>query len=306
MTTIYTKEGLYAWFIEDGYLWDWLVTAIFLIISFFVPLKAVKPVTRFYLNNDPTLSYPYSENTISGTVLYILVLLLPAVVFCTCGLVRRSFHDWHHSLLAGIEAYAVATAWKRWMNLVGVYRPSWLSILATNDHSEIDGGNQSYPSGHSAYMFSTMTVVSLFLIGKLGVMSSPTKGQFPLALVCLIPVALATFVAVTRIYDYKHAPADVNAGCFIGFLSGAFAYFLNYPSLLDSQSREPNCRAWTTSGWDVVRSIKSCHLKSLETGQQLGEIGRQGLVETVNSSVNNEDPEFLCRARSARSGRQGV
>jgi hypothetical protein len=94
MTTLLSKDGIYAWFIEDGYLWDWLVTAILLIIDFFVPSTAVKPVARFYLADDPTLSYPYHENTISGTVLYILVLLFPAAVFSLCGLIRRSFHDW--------------------------------------------------------------------------------------------------------------------------------------------------------------------------------------------------------------------
>jgi hypothetical protein len=39
-----------------------------------------------------------------------------------------------------------------------------------------------------------------------------SQGQFLLALLSLAPVVMATFVAVTRIYDHKHAPADVNAG----------------------------------------------------------------------------------------------
>ncbi len=32
------------------------------------------------------------------------------------------------------------------------------------------------------------------------------------SVLAVAPIALALFVAVSRIADYKHAPADVNAG----------------------------------------------------------------------------------------------
>lgn len=33
----------------------------------------------------------------------------------------------------------------------------------------------SYPSGHSAYMFFSMTIVFLYLVGKLDLMHSPSQ-----------------------------------------------------------------------------------------------------------------------------------
>ena len=45
----------------------------------------------------------------------------------------------------------------------------------------------------------------------------------------MAPIGLATIVAISRVVDYRHDFADVNAGAFIGILSGTFAYFLNYP-----------------------------------------------------------------------------
>ena len=76
---------------------------------------------------------------------------------------------------------------------------------------------------------------------------------------------LATFVAVTRIYDYKHAPADVNAGCFIGIFSGLFAYLLNFPSILSLSSPLPKTRTFTTQGLNaIVPSQKANSPSALE------------------------------------------
>ena len=55
------------------------------------------------------------------------------------------------------------------------------------------------------------------------------RGAFPLTLVCLAPIVLATVVAVSRPYDYRHHFSDINAGMFVGLSTGMFAYLLNYP-----------------------------------------------------------------------------
>lgn len=60
----------------------------------------------------------------------------------------------HHGLLSLLEAFALTFGWKRWMNLVGVYRPNWLAAYNSGTASEMESSRLSYPSGHSAYMFS--------------------------------------------------------------------------------------------------------------------------------------------------------
>ncbi|KAG1656823.1 hypothetical protein FOA52_008457 [Chlamydomonas sp. UWO 241] len=145
----------------------------------------------------------------------------------------------------------------RWMNLVGVYRPNWIASAATGIASDASSARLSYPSGHAAYMFSSMTVVSLFLLGHFRVLSRPQPGQFALAVMCLVPIMLATFVAVSRVYDYKHATSDINAGCFVGLASGLFAYSLNYHSLGCVASHLPRARVWSTVGLSGVRAPPS-------------------------------------------------
>ncbi|GFR51605.1 hypothetical protein Agub_g14029 [Astrephomene gubernaculifera] len=239
---------LFHFFLIEGYLWDWLTAGAAIAVNLVVPAKALDPLSRYYETTDPTLSYPYRDSSVPTYVLYILVFALPAVVFAVTATIksfkrrRESFVDWHHAALSIAEGFALTTGFKRWTNLVGRLRPNWLASLKLKDPAEVDDARLSYPSGHSAYMFFSMTVVSLYLLGKLEVMHRPSQPLFLKCILAVGPLALATFVAVSRIADYKHHPSDVNAGCFIGTLCGAFAYFLNYPSLFDSASAHPKRR----------------------------------------------------------------
>ncbi|MEW5306943.1 MAG: hypothetical protein WDW36_009371 [Sanguina aurantia] len=214
-----------------------------IIINATIPFGAIKPRHRYFSTLDPDISYPDNGSTISGTVLFILVFVLPAVVITGVTLSQRAWVDWHHAILCYAEAFGLASGWKRWMNLVGVLRPHWLATLATGEDSKIQDGRQSYPSGHSAYMFFSMTLLTLFAFGRTRILVGPSKGHFAKALLCLTPIVLATYVAMTRIADYQHHPADVNAGCVIGILSGAFAYTLNYHSPLGERSGVPKTRS---------------------------------------------------------------
>ncbi|GIL67505.1 hypothetical protein Vafri_20865 [Volvox africanus] len=243
---MFIKTGsLLHFFIVEGYLWDWLTAAAGIVVNLLVPAKALTPLERFYNKTDTTLSYPLRSSSVPSSALYVLVFVLPAVVFMVAAAVGRSgsgLVDWHHAALSIAEGFALATGFKRWTNLVGVLRPNWLAALLTNDHAEVEDARLAYPSGHSAYMFFSMTIVSLYILGKLELLSRPSQLLFLKSVLAVAPMALALFVAVSRIADYKHSPADVNAGCFIGIVCGSFAYFLNYPSLLSPGSGLPKRR----------------------------------------------------------------
>ncbi|KAG2425484.1 hypothetical protein HXX76_013693 [Chlamydomonas incerta] len=239
-------------FVYEGYLWDWLTAGAAIVINLVVPAQ-IDPLNRFYLPNDPTLSYPIEDSSVPTSALYVLVFVLPAVVFAVAAWFKRwtvpswAFVDWHHAALSIAEGFAFTTGFKRWINLVGRYRPNWLATLQAGDQGEIDDARLSYPSGHSAYMFFAMTIVSLYLVGKTELLHRPSQLLFLKSICAMAPMALAAFVAVSRIADYKHAPSDVNAGCFIGFVCGVFAYFLNYPSLFDAASSLPKRRGSAVS-----------------------------------------------------------
>jgi hypothetical protein len=52
----------YRWLISAGYIWDWLLAAVLVVINFFVPGVLIPAVDRMYFPDDPTLRYPSVES----------------------------------------------------------------------------------------------------------------------------------------------------------------------------------------------------------------------------------------------------
>lgn len=50
-----------------------------------------------------------------------------------------------------------------------------MANVALGIKSEISDARFAYPSGHSAYMFFSMTIVSLYIMGKLHLLSRPSQ-----------------------------------------------------------------------------------------------------------------------------------
>jgi membrane-associated phospholipid phosphatase len=46
------------------------------------------------------------------------------------------------------------------------------------------------------------------------------------SILCLLPLALALFIASSRVVDNKHFPADVVAGSVLGFSIARYFHFL--------------------------------------------------------------------------------
>jgi membrane-associated phospholipid phosphatase len=140
---------------------------------------------------------------------------------------------------------------------VGYLRPVFYSLCQPSDNYEYctqgeSTGNlrMSFPSGHASWAFAALTLLHLYLEQCLGVSSVSnfvTKKETTIrhgsaqrivlqqpenvvryrfaSVLCLIPMALATFIAVSRVADNKHFPADVVAGSALGF--GVARYFHN-------------------------------------------------------------------------------
>jgi hypothetical protein len=81
-------------FISEGYLYDWLLALVLILINFTVPNVLLPPVERAYSPNDPSLSYPNAYVPLTESQKYVLVFLLPAVIAGVAQLWYRSLLDW--------------------------------------------------------------------------------------------------------------------------------------------------------------------------------------------------------------------
>ncbi|GBF89334.1 hypothetical protein Rsub_02211 [Raphidocelis subcapitata] len=242
------REVAVRHFVRDGYLYDWLLAIALIVVNFTIPGPVIKPLRRAYVPGDPSLSYPSVHVPLTENQKFWIEFATPAVVGAAAQFLRFGVAagdralDWHHLMLSTLEAFAVESSFKKWMNLVGRLRPDWFARLATHDPSTIDEGRYSYPSGHAAEFFAVFTVLTLWLCSRTRLFVSPRPGHFAVAVLCLLPLGLAAFITMSRLAGYKHDFSDVNCGMAIGLLSGAFAFALNYPSPLDAACGAPRRR----------------------------------------------------------------
>jgi len=102
---------------------------------------------------------------------------------------------------------------------------------------------KSFPSGHSSTSFCGLTLLTLYLHSRFGLPSvqrrqltetnSNASGMLPrvtiyrfISIFSLAPMALAIFIAASRVVDNKHWPADVLAGALLGASVSNFVHGL--------------------------------------------------------------------------------
>ncbi|KAG6825501.1 hypothetical protein H0H92_003488, partial [Tricholoma furcatifolium] len=106
------------------------------------------------------------------------------------------------------------------------------------DEYVILSGRKSFPSGHSSTAFSGMTVLSLWAAGMTAAwcfsVSAPPRsilasklGKFCLT---LLPLCWASFVAISRIQDYRHHKEDVIVGSLLGIMAATVSYLIFWPN----------------------------------------------------------------------------
>ncbi|KAF6265403.1 phosphatidic acid phosphatase type 2/haloperoxidase [Scenedesmus sp. NREL 46B-D3] len=220
------------WLLLAGYIWDWLLAVTLIIVNFTIPGEVIPPLERMWFPNDPTLSYPPTRSWLSERGKFPVEFGIPLLVTALAQVHSRSLLDWHHFALALIEAFAIESSFKKWMNLVGKPRPDWYARVATGDPAVMRDGRTSYPSGHAAETFMAFGLLSLYLMAKLKLFTRQSQGHFAKVMLCLLPLGFAAFITMSRVAAYKHDFADVNAGMLIGLCSGVLAYLINYKNPL--------------------------------------------------------------------------
>ncbi|KAI0255902.1 lipid phosphate phosphatase 1 [Lactifluus subvellereus] len=243
-------DGSFYWF-DGSYFVDWTVVLAFFFLSLFIQTQPI--FERDFSPNDPLIQHPHTSEQIPSSINNMIAAAVPVVLAVFIGGYRNSAHEIHHGLLATTAGSALCRLITETLkNRVGRLRPDFLARCqwdplqhaCTGDVNKILDGRKSFPSGHSSTAFVGMTFTALFLAGKTAALCfsiSPPPVSFlrsRLARLCLVlsPFAFSTWIAITRIEDYRHHKEDVIVGGLIGIFSGTICYLPYWPNPFSAAS----------------------------------------------------------------------
>ncbi|OJT06736.1 Lipid phosphate phosphatase 2, partial [Trametes pubescens] len=209
-------------------------------------IKEIQPYERDFSTKDPLIDHKHRHNQIGGGWNWIFAFFLPVAITVAIGAIRRSPIDIHHSVLGfyttGGLTYLLTEFLK---NRVGRLRPDFLDRCKWNKElkactgklDSILDGRRSFPSGHSSIAFAGMMFLSLWIAGATGawrltepVPSGFHRSKFGRVFLSLVPLVFATWVAVSRVEDYRHHKEDVIVGSLLGSTCATICYLIYFPS----------------------------------------------------------------------------
>lgn len=171
--------------------------------------------------------------TVSDWLAVVLFILLPVLILVSVGGFRPTAPrgDLHASLC--FFFMAVGLSWFL-TDMIKIYtsqlRPNFYEMCNFNKEAlacETESAHlmvesrRSFPSGHASLAFSSMSVLALYFVGKVGIQrrvqyKRPTLRQRVTYLLSFVPMLVAFFVAASRVHDFWHHPADIVTGAAIG------------------------------------------------------------------------------------------
>ncbi|KAH9832594.1 lipid phosphate phosphatase 1 [Rhodofomes roseus] len=237
-------EDAFDW-LDRSYITDWVVATGAWFIAW--NIKGLPPYQREFDHKDPLIDHKHHKSQIGGDLNWFIAFVAPFAVIGVTACLRRSALDLHHSALALYATRAFAeVATELLKNRVGRLRPDFLSRCkwdkatkaCAGDVETILDGRKSFPSGHSSTAFSGMMFLSLWIAGMTGAwcITRPTVARSFLASrlarlsLSLLPLLFATWVAISRLEDYRHHKEDVIVGSLLGIACAVICYLTYWPN----------------------------------------------------------------------------
>ncbi|KAI9062496.1 lipid phosphate phosphatase 1 [Trametes sanguinea] len=244
----------WLFFPDRPYVVDMLCSCAMWFLSRYI--STLTPFERDFDHKDPLINHKHRPNTIGGEVNLSLVLFLPMGLTVAVAALRRSPMEIYHSLLGIISASALTNLTTEFLkNRVGRLRPDFLDRCkwdkdlkaCTGKLDSILEGRRSFPSGHSSMAFCGMMFLSLWIATATGawrITETVPGGAFHRSkivrlVLSLAPLAFATWVAVSRLEDYRHHKEDVIVGSLIGIVCATICYHLYWASPFSAQPYGP-------------------------------------------------------------------
>ncbi len=182
--------------------WSWAIPALALLLLALLGLANLNQPLFLWLNHALYLPAEglWLNVTLFGDAGMMAILLLPLIG-------KRPDIIWS-ALLAGILTAILVDVGK---DFFAFQRPP--NVLAAETFHQLGNrfGAASFPSGHTAAAFSVAGTISLMV----------TDTRIRLAV-----IALALFIALSRIAVGAHWPMDITAGAFTGWLAAIFGVWL--------------------------------------------------------------------------------
>mmetsp|Transcript_16244 Transcript_16244/g.23898 ORF Transcript_16244/g.23898 Transcript_16244/m.23898 type:complete len:332 (+) Transcript_16244:108-1103(+) len=208
-----------------------------------------------YLNN------PYSGQTVPSWLNFVVAMLLPLLIaiFVT-GVLSSAKNDLHSASCAFLFAIGSTAFITEFVKLYcGYLRPNFYQYCEFDaaslqcESSKPDDSRKSFPSGHASTSLCCTTLLTMLLLGKVGLHRAccrhAVNDKFYFlkkrltSILSTLPIFLGIFIAASRVHDNMHHPADVVGGSVIGIGCAIFAHGLWYPSIY---SPEAGCPIQTT------------------------------------------------------------
>ncbi|KAL7717601.1 Lipid phosphate phosphatase [Entamoeba marina] len=196
---------------------------------------------------NPTTAYSYMEGTISNHVLaliaygipigvlwfvhkFLSVSTIPNEVVSKIYMNKYVFIQICIALVASASTTLLFTEWGK--IFAGRPRPHFYNRLLLEQTDDV---YKSFPSGHASIIFNGMSFTSLFLCGVLKTFHQQTGDLWRL-IICIFPLIIASFVALTRTRDYWHNFDDILAGSLIGSFSTVIVYLTKFEWLTSDKA----------------------------------------------------------------------
>ncbi|XP_028170849.1 phospholipid phosphatase 5-like [Ostrinia furnacalis] len=188
---------------------------------------------------------PRKDSFVPPWMMVVIIVFVPLILLSLPYLLTRNYEDTAQALLAWTLALTInAIVTESTKLLVGRPRPDFyfrcfptgtvtVGFHCTGNVRDVMEGRKSFPSGHSSFAFCSMGFLSIWLCGRLRVLSW-CRGESLRVVVCLLPLVLASAVAVSRCCDNHHHWEDVLVGSALGFFS-SYVCYRQYYNPLDSE-----------------------------------------------------------------------